>query len=482
MLKLFRTAAVIALSLAVLTLGAAAFTVEQTQLCMPKIDVYLYEDGSSFTGLTEKDVSASLGGEALVCESFGRSQQGIYYVYMLDVSASMPDDLFAAAKAAVSDACDRLREQDTLTLITFGNDVRLILSGSESADEARAAIAALSNTDQHTKFYTAMGSLVELVSATEDMRRVAVVISDGIDSTDAGMTQDELEDTLLRGGVSVSGMCIDSSVADVEGFDKLITMSGGELFTFGADDAGSVLTSLLERLEGGWHVILSAGSNRASGAETPLTLTIGGDTAELTVVPLSWTPDDRPPRVDDAVFDRDAGTVTVIFSEPVSGGDDLTAYTLMTGDGETLPLRSAESDDGQTFTLTPESSIPTDRAVVLTVAGLHDLSMESNEMYKYSKDLISGAPISADASAAPAAAEEEPLISSTTLIIIGGALLAVAAAVFIILRLAGKKPEAKETPGEKDKKIRPQAERPDAVKNTATFMFLPKDGENKKDE
>jgi hypothetical protein len=482
MLKLFRAAAAALLTLCALTLSAAAFTVEQTQLCMPDIDVYLYEGDSSFSGLTERDVSATLGGAPLGCQSFGRSQQGIYYVYLLDVSASMPDDLFAAAKAAVSDACARLREQDTLTLITFGNDVRLILSGSESAQEARTAIDALVNNDQHTKFYTAMGALVELASATEEMRRVAVVISDGIDSTDAGMTQDQLEETLLRGGVSVSGMCINSSGADVEGFEKLITMSGGELYTFGADDAGDVLTTLLQRLEGGWRLTLTADSNRASGEPTPLSLTIGGDTVELTVTPEDWTPDTTPPRVESAAVNGD-GTVTVVFSEPVSGGDQVSAYTLMTGDGQALPLRAAEGTDGLTFTLTPESPLPADRAVVLTVQGLRDLSMENNEMYKYSKDLISAAPASSPApSAETAAPEEEPLISPTALILIGCALAAVAAAVLGILYLAGKKPESKENRQSKAKKLRPQQEKPDAVKNTATFMFLPKDGENKKDE
>lgn len=479
MRRFLRAAAAIFLSVSLMTMGAAAFTVEQTQICMPDLDVYLYEDGSDFTGLTERDVAASLGGESLSCEAFGRSEEGIYYVYMLDVSASMPDDLFAAAKAAVSDACGRLREQDTLTLITFGNDVRLILSGSESIAGARAAIEALTNTDQHTKFYTAMGALVKQVAGTEDMRRVAVVFSDGIDSTDAGMTQEELEETLLSAGVSVSGMCIDSSTADVEGFEKLITMSGGELYTFGAENAAEVLTSLLGRLEGGWHIKLTAANNIASGKPTPLVLTVGSDRAELTVTPENWTPDDRAPRVENAGYDRGTNTITVTFSEPVAGGEELSAYTLMTGGGEELAISGAESADGVVFTLTPAAPLPEEGAVVLTVAGLRDLSMESNEMYKYTKELISGGTEAAQTSA-PTEESAQPVISTVTIVIVGAAVLAAAAAAFVILKLAGKKPEDKEKAKE-SRKPRSRRDRPENVKNTATFMFLGKEQEDKKD-
>jgi hypothetical protein len=80
-----------------------------------------------------------------------------------------------------------------------------------------------------------MDALIELVLQTEDMRRVAVVISDGIDDTDAGMTQEELEDKLVRTGVSVSAMCIDTaSEANTESFGDFIRLSGGELYVFGS--------------------------------------------------------------------------------------------------------------------------------------------------------------------------------------------------------------------------------------------------------
>jgi hypothetical protein len=56
---------------------------------------------------------------------------------MLDVSASIPAAHFSAAKAAVLDAWSRLRAQDSLALLTFGNDVTLLLEGGESQPRSR---------------------------------------------------------------------------------------------------------------------------------------------------------------------------------------------------------------------------------------------------------------------------------------------------------------------------------------------------------
>lgn len=461
--------------------GAAAVTVEQVQLCMPQVDVYFYEDGQDLSGLTAADVTAELGGEPLRVTGLSRAEQGIYYVYMLDVSASMPDDYFSAAREAVKGALSRLREQDQLALISFGSDVRLLLRGGESREKAAAALDALDNTDADTKFYTAMNALAELVSATEDMRRIAVVISDGIDDTDAGMTQEELEQKLVQSGVSVNGLCLNASSADVEGFRKLVEMSGGEFSTFGPDDAVSALTGLLTRLEGGWHLALEASSNVASGQETPLHVDFGGrDSLDLTVTPVDYVPDDRAPRVESAKYDRGAGTVTVVFSEPVNGADDLSAYALTTDAGETLAVASASAaEDGASCVLTPAAPLPENGSVTLTVSGLTDVSMEKNEMYRYSAAIWSPQ-IAASAAPSPSAAPagEEPLISRTTLIVLIAAAVLVAAAAVTIVALANRRSGDKKAAASREKE---KKEKPEAVKSTATFMFL-NGGDGKKEK
>lgn len=119
---------------------------------------------------------------------------------MLDVSSSMPSAHFRAAKQAVLDVYTGLSSRDKLAVITFGNDVALLLDGGESTDEVRAALESLAARDDSTMFNDAIGVLVDTATAVDEMRRVAVVISDGLDDTDAGISQGELELLLQHSG------------------------------------------------------------------------------------------------------------------------------------------------------------------------------------------------------------------------------------------------------------------------------------------
>ncbi|MEG1632962.1 MAG: VWA domain-containing protein [Oscillospiraceae bacterium] len=482
--RAFRTLTIFIMLAALMCGGATAVVVEQVQLCMPSVDVYLYESNDELSTLKAEDISASLGGAPLAVKSFGRAEQGIYYVYMLDVSASMPNGHFAAAKLAVAEACARLREQDSLALITFGSDVRLPLRGGESAEKIKATIDALKNTDGSTKFYTAMNALTELAAETEDMRRVAVVISDGIDDTDAGMTQDELEQKLLRAGVSVSGLCIDTSSADVENFTELIHISGGELYTYGEDDAVAVLDSLLDKLEGGWHLELEAPTNVADGKATTLSVDFGGEKLELPVTPQEHVPDDKPPRVESAVYDRAANTIALAFSEPVADIASAAAYSLMTDAGKSLEIASVEALSPSECRVVPALPLPEKGSVAISVSGLRDLSMEQNEMYKYSNTVYSEKAVTAT-SAPGETPEDEPFISAGTIIILCAVLLLAAVAAVTIVKLSGKKTAKTADVSKKRRKqqaITVKREKETAAQADAVFMFLDSDGRHEKKE
>lgn len=469
-MKIFARKALFFVLIAVLLCsGTLAVTVEQIQVCMPDVDVYIYSDGNDLSVVSEADIVADLEGEPLAVKDFSRSEQGIFYVYMLDVSASIPEAHFAAAKAAVMDAWSRLRAQDSLALITFGNDVTLLLEGGESRAKVTETIDALENTDHNTKFYNAMDVLVDLVLQTKDMRRVAVVISDGIDDTDAGMTQEELEGKLIRTGVSVSALCIDTtSEAGVEKFGDFIRLSGGELYVFGPSDAGSVLDELIDRLSGGWLLSLEAPTNIASGEEGTLSVDFGGvDSLEIQVVPERWTPDEKPPRVEDVDYSADGNVFVVTFSEPVTGLLSEDAYALTDENSAAFPILAVEGIDDASCRLILSGPLPETGAITLTVSGLKDVSMEQNEMYQYSDVVWSAAATVAQSPENTVEAEEEPLIEMGTIIIIGAAILIVAAALLVILKLSSKKGGEK-----KEKKPKKQKDKAEPIKSTATFMFL----------
>lgn len=477
-MKLFaRSALISAFFVMLLGTGALAVSVEQTQLCMPEIDVYLYEDGNDLSEVTADDITATLDGEPLGVRDFGKGEQGIFYVYMLDVSASIPEAHFSAAKAAVLNAWTRLRSQDRLALITFGNEVTMLLKGGESGTQVTETIDALHNSDKNTKFYNAMDALIELVVNTEDMRRVAVVISDGIDDTDAGMTQQELEEKLVRTGVSVSAMCIDTTSAQsIQKFTDFIRLSGGELYVFGPDNAETVLDTLLDRLDGGWLLSLEAPTNMASGKEAQLAINFGGvSSVTLAVTPERWTPDVKRPRVKSVEYDQALNAFIVTFSEAVTGAGDAANYVLTDGNGGTAEIRAAEAVEDTVCRLRLAAQPPENTTLTLGIGGISDVSMEQNALYQYSEIVWSGTAAAEPAAAAAPGTAEEPILGKSTILIIGIIMVLAAAAVTAILKLSIKKTVNYKGKQSKNKKENKKESKTDATKSTAKFMFLNED-------
>lgn len=375
------------LTLGVLLCGTAqAVGVEQIQVSLPRVDVYLHAETEPLQELRQEEITATLNGKALEVEDFQPSDQGIFYIFMLDVSKSIPTGHLEAAKQAVRDTCENLREQDKLALLTFGSDVKVLSNGDEERAAVLEKLDALACTDNHTKFYDAMDTLVEMATQVTDMRRIAVVMSDGIDDTDAGMSQAALENVLQQSGIAVYALCIDTAPpSSMAQFQSFIRLSGGELYPYGAQNAERVLSQLLDRLDNVWMLQLLCTAPQEAPGAVPLEIrlgTISTVTAELE--PDYWVPDETPPYVTAASLDAAAHAVTVSFSEPVEGGADVVCYALTDSRDQPLEIDSIAyvGVDRRTVRLIVPQ-LDGAAAYNLSVSGPVDLSAGKNPLISY---------------------------------------------------------------------------------------------------
>ncbi|NCC66643.1 MAG: VWA domain-containing protein [Clostridia bacterium] len=368
----------------VLAIPAGALTLEQVQASPPQFDVYIYGDGADLSGVTADGVAATLGGATLDCTQVSRSEQGIFYIFMLDISGSIPENYFEAAKSAVLATSDKLREQDRLAVITFGNEVNVILTGDETSSDVQSALSGLSANDSKTMFYTAMDVLIETATKTSDMRRVAVVMSDGIDDSDAGMTQAELEDELINSGISVYALCIDTS-SQTDKFGDFIRLSGGELYTFNPDSAQSVLDELMTRLGDSLCIRLMT-YDAVSPGELTLTVDLGElGSVSTELSPDKWVADTTQPYISSVLFSIENNSLDVSFSEPVAGADDPGNYTLVSSDGAAVSIASASfSGSGKDSVSLCFSELPPAGNYRLSVTGITDMSANANPLHEYS--------------------------------------------------------------------------------------------------
>jgi hypothetical protein len=474
----------IALLTCLLCVHASAVSLEQVQPVMPDISVFVHSDGQDFSSLKPEDISATLDGKALKVGDFAVSDEGIYYVFMLDISKSIKQDYLDAAKQAVLNTYKQLRPQDQLAVITFGDKVTVLLDGSESADVVSQKTAAIKCTDNNTRLYDAMATLVKTASAKADMRHVAVIVSDGVESSDEDITQEQLEQNLREGGVAVYALAVDTaSDADTANFRNFVKVSGGELFVFSPSSAQQTLTSMLKQIDEIWAVKLTADSNIADGKQHDLEIKFGGfGTVSTQIAPTKWVPDDTPPYILSLDTDETAGTIKVVFSEAMEKLDDLTCYKLQAPSGTTAPALSLSSAEADSVTLAA-SGISKADGWQLAFSGLTDASMEKNAMPACAVPLSGVAAAVSTAtdavSATDAAAEAAGSVVSPIIIVIIVAAVAIAAvigAVFYLKKHGGLKlGSAKSAGGSKVLKKHKKTE------ETPHFVFQNTDGKKPDD-
>ena len=433
-------------SLTLFTTCAGAVSLEQVQSVMPQIDVYVRDGETPLNTLTTEDITATMDGVPLKVDLMEPSEQGIFYVFMLDISTSIKESYLVAARQAVMNTYQQMGQNDQLALISFGNEVNMLLRGGESANQVQAALDTIHSTDNNTRFYDAMNLLVETASSQSNMRRVAVVVSDGEDDIESGMTREELVDILHESGVAVYAMAVDSAApSTIDQFREFIQVSGGDLFTFSPADATQKLEGLQNSIDEIWHLQLQAPSNNADGENHELNIQFGdADTLSTVIRPTQWTPDTKPPYLVSATTDTITGTVTLVFNEAIANAADPLCYVLTDASGKSVSF-SVLSSDGTTAVLQSDA-LKNPAGMSLELKDLKDASMEANVMISCSTPL---------ANAPEAAPDPAPTTDATNelmklLLPAGGALLIII--LLVVLLVVKSHHKSASTPKVKEKK------------------------------
>ena len=116
--------------------AAEKLSIEQVKLAPPDMDVYVHTSAdSNFDSVKPSDITADLDGQSYSVQSIeneGNTTEGVFYAFLLDVSASIPQDSLDAAVDAplghfagpavcldILCLCARLEPQSLLLLLLF---------------------------------------------------------------------------------------------------------------------------------------------------------------------------------------------------------------------------------------------------------------------------------------------------------------------------------------------------------------------------
>lgn len=356
--------------------------IEQVYLSLP--DVYVYGNGLENTDA--RTAEGYLGETKLTFESvlpFRESGEGIYYYVLLDVSGSIPKAYFSSIKEGILNLEKGLGDRDKMILCTFGEDVRLLLDGTQDEASLKAALDALQNRDQRTLLFEGIDRVAEIaskVSMDECKRRVLVVISDGEDIAVGQKMSQEALANLKEKGIPAYALCIeDTDRSNINSFGEFARMSGGDIRTFRAEEGSGVLTQLHDRLYEYTELHLTGPTNVVSNRYESFSLHIPDQKETLTkeVMNARWIPDQTAPVITSAEQTGDH-QIRIVFSEPVLGIETASNYSV-NRDGTAILVSGVayEKGNANTVVLTTENAL-SDGSYEITCTNITDASMEKN--------------------------------------------------------------------------------------------------------
>lgn len=169
----------------------------------PRVRVYLDlldAEGKPVAGVEDEHLSASLGEQPVQLaplEPFAESDEGVGYVFLVDISRSLDGERFDRIRAALAEWIDQLRPKDRAAILAFGEQSRLVSDFTDDRAQLRAALDALGPTDSLTVIHRALRDALELGQRRDPglpLRRVLVLLTDGRDEGSGLALEDVLRE------------------------------------------------------------------------------------------------------------------------------------------------------------------------------------------------------------------------------------------------------------------------------------------------
>ena len=194
--------------------GADIVVIEQAKVNMPKIRLYVHDTENKM--LSKDDVEAYLGQELLETEKvsrFDKDREGSRYVFLMDISSSVPSGTFEQMKKELKSFQRKMGKGDRWTLMTFGEKVTTVFQDQKASDQVSDKIDRLKGKDDRTLLFEALKQAAQDIDADSGQRNIFVVLTDGEDFSGGEASKAEALDVLEKKSVSLYAQGIENGDA-----------------------------------------------------------------------------------------------------------------------------------------------------------------------------------------------------------------------------------------------------------------------------
>lgn len=243
-------------------------------------DVY-DENGNSIMGLNSDDVSMMIGAHEPKAEVFtvAESGLGIGYVFAVDISKSLTEKEFDGVRKSIYSIVSGMQDGDSAAILTFGEDISVLTDFTNDTAKLNEAIDKLGPTDKKTQLYNGILRTLDVAKRQDEglpLRRVAVILSDGVDDFPTGATMTEVTRAADESGVpvyvvGVKGKNNQTALNELGGMARL---SGGDLYLTDGDSLLGGYETVYERIQNGYVAGIELNAEMTEGSEQALFLTV----------------------------------------------------------------------------------------------------------------------------------------------------------------------------------------------------------------
>ncbi len=330
------------LSLGTISLASENLRIEQFASIMPEIDVYFYapampEASKVKLGIGQREITASE--VAKIDES-----ATAHHYFLVDVSTSTTGAQIEAIKQSINEFVQNKSAQDTVTLITFGVEVTVLLERETNADTIIAAAQNMQANEAGTLFFDAIATVSRLAKheSIATQRKLLYVFSDSVDYNVGGYTAQEAQDLLLDANLPLYAFGFDNgSKENLDNFGALARTTGGAIRIVNSDDLAQQFLQNTEYLNSEVYIAkFDTQSNILPQSEQEITLNVGDEVVSYKPTFHFFVPDDIAPQFLSAQQSGE-NTLELSLSEPVSGANNRDNYIVLDEAGTPIGVEAA---------------------------------------------------------------------------------------------------------------------------------------------
>ncbi len=197
------------------------------------VGVYNKQD-NFLRDLSIENFSISYGtekGELQSVEEFSSAKFGTSYIFMIDLSKSVSIENFNLIKESIESWVNTLNPGDAASIITFGEEVKVIANLTYDREQLKEAINTVQRTDMQTMLYDGLVKAHELASTVDlsyPTRKAIICLTDGVNEFPESFTTKKDVLTLMEDNpfpLYVINFAQDSNQAVLQGTQEMMEIS-----------------------------------------------------------------------------------------------------------------------------------------------------------------------------------------------------------------------------------------------------------------